>query len=165
MPTPQGCRDPPVCVSRSDVSQHEFGRAQTMFKNALIHLRRQLLVGGSLTALAMACLGGAGAFAADPDMAVDKISTASPIKHVIIIVGENRGFDHIFATYVRKNRNERVLNLLSQGIMEPSCYAFFDTSSAVCLLSSPCILPDRIQSGLFLNAHHHRSLRQQLEVV
>src|ERR1700730_8006266 len=117
MPTPQGCRDPPVCVSRSDVSQHEFGRAQTMFKNALIHLRRQLLVGGSLTALAMACLGGAGAFAADPDMAVDKISTASPIKHVIIIVGENRGFDHIFATYVPKNRNERVLNLLSEGII------------------------------------------------
>ena len=88
-----------------------------MFKNALIHLRRQLLVGGSLTALAMACLGGAGAFAADPDMAVDKISTASPIKHVIIIVGENRGFDHIFATYVPKNRNERVLNLLSEGII------------------------------------------------
>jgi hypothetical protein len=28
-----------------------------------------------------------------------------------------------------------------------------------------CILPDRIRSGLFLNAHHHRSLRQQHEVV
>jgi hypothetical protein len=33
------------------------------------------------------------------------------------------------------------------------------------LRSFPCISPDRIQSGLFLNAHHHRSLRQQLEVV
>jgi len=27
------------------------------------------------------------------------IPTASPIKHVIVIVGENRSFDHIFATY------------------------------------------------------------------
>ena len=38
-----------------------------MFKNALFHLRRRLLVRGSVTALATACLGGAGAFAADPD--------------------------------------------------------------------------------------------------
>jgi len=44
-------------------------------------------------------------------------------------------------------------------------YALFDTSSAVRLRSSPWISPDRISSGLFLNAHHHRSLRQQLEVV
>ncbi len=26
--------------------------------------------------------------------------TATPIKHVIIIIGENRSFDHVFATYV-----------------------------------------------------------------
>jgi phospholipase C len=26
-------------------------------------------------------------------------ATKSPVKHVIIIVGENRTFDHIFATY------------------------------------------------------------------
>jgi phospholipase C len=40
---------------------------------------------------------------ADPDKSVDRIPTASPIKHVIIIVGENRSFDHLFATYVAKN--------------------------------------------------------------
>ena len=28
--------------------------------------------------------------------------TTSPIKHVIIIIGENRSFDHVFATYVPK---------------------------------------------------------------
>jgi phospholipase C len=27
-------------------------------------------------------------------------NTATPIKHVIVIVGENRTFDHLFATYV-----------------------------------------------------------------
>ena len=53
----------------------------------------------------------------DPDKAVDKIPTATPIKHVIIIVGENRSFDHLFATYEPKNRNEKVLNLLSERII------------------------------------------------
>ncbi len=47
----------------------------------------------------------------------DAISTATPIKHVIIIVGENRSFDHLFATYVPQHRNEKVLNLLSEGII------------------------------------------------
>jgi phospholipase C len=27
-------------------------------------------------------------------------STQTPIKHVIVIIGENRSFDHVFATYV-----------------------------------------------------------------
>src|SRR5882672_7476605 len=49
--------------------------------------------------------------------AVHSLKTASPIKHVIIIVGENRSFDHIFATYEPKGHNEKVLNLLSQGIV------------------------------------------------
>jgi phospholipase C len=65
---------------------------------------------------ALACI--AVGHAADPDKAVDKIPTASPIKHVIIIVGENRSFDHLVATYVPKNKHERVLNLLSQGIIK-----------------------------------------------
>ena len=42
--------------------------------------------------------------------------TATPIEHVIIIVGENRTFDHIFATYKAK-QGETVNNLLSQGII------------------------------------------------
>jgi hypothetical protein len=55
--------------------------------------------------------------AGDPDKPVDKIKTATPIKHVIIIVGENRSFDHLFATYVPKHEDEKVLNLLSEGIV------------------------------------------------
>lgn len=43
--------------------------------------------------------------------------TASPIKHVIIIVGENRSFDHLFATYVPVSKSEKVENLLSEGII------------------------------------------------
>src|SRR5258708_12888154 len=45
-----------------------------------------------------------------------KNSTASSIKHVIIIIGENRTFDHVFATYVPK-QGETVSNLLSKGIV------------------------------------------------
>jgi phospholipase C len=43
--------------------------------------------------------------------------TQSPIKHVIVIIGENRSFDHVFATYIPK-RGQSVNNLLSQGIVK-----------------------------------------------
>jgi phospholipase C len=42
-------------------------------------------------------------------------NTTTPIQHVIIIVGENRTFDHLFATYVPPKGS--VLNMLSQGIV------------------------------------------------
>jgi phospholipase C len=45
------------------------------------------------------------------------VETASPIKHVIIIVGENRSFDHLFATYVPQHPQEGIHNLLSQEIV------------------------------------------------
>ena len=48
-----------------------------------------------------------------------KGATATPIKHVIIIVGENRSFDHLFATYQPRSKKESVLNLLSEGIINP----------------------------------------------
>jgi phospholipase C len=41
--------------------------------------------------------------------------TTSPIQHVIVIIGENRTFDHIFATY-QPPKGQTVWNLLSQGI-------------------------------------------------
>ncbi|HEY1312340.1 MAG TPA: alkaline phosphatase family protein [Steroidobacteraceae bacterium] len=43
--------------------------------------------------------------------------TRTPIKHVIVIIGENRSFDHVFATYEPKN-GENVWNLLSEGIIK-----------------------------------------------
>lgn len=43
-------------------------------------------------------------------------NTVTPIKHVIVIVGENRSFDHLFATYVPKP-GETVNDLLSEGII------------------------------------------------
>jgi phospholipase C len=42
--------------------------------------------------------------------------TASPIKHVIVIIGENRSFDHVYATYAPR-AGQHVSNLLSRGII------------------------------------------------
>ena len=57
------------------------------------------------------------AYALDNNPAVDNSAkTTTPIKHVIVIIGENRTFDHLFATYKPK-RGETVDNLLSKGII------------------------------------------------
>jgi phospholipase C len=42
--------------------------------------------------------------------------TRTPIKHVIVIIGENRTFDHLFATY-RSPSGDHVDNLLSKHIV------------------------------------------------
>jgi|HubBroStandDraft_2_1064218.scaffolds.fasta_scaffold06977_1 phospholipase C len=46
----------------------------------------------------------------------EKEHTRTPIKHVIVLIGENRSFDHLFATYVPKG-HDSVSNLLSKGII------------------------------------------------
>ena len=43
-------------------------------------------------------------------------ATQTPIQHVIVIIGENRTFDHIFATY-QPAQGQTVNNLLSEGIV------------------------------------------------
>jgi phospholipase C len=65
--------------------------------------------------------------------------TATPIKHVIIIVGENRSFDHLFATYLPPNPQEHVLNLLSEQIInaDGSPGAHFATAQQYRLISAP----------------------------
>jgi phospholipase C len=40
----------------------------------------------------------------------------SPIQHVIVIIGENRSFDHVYATYQPK-KGQTISNLLSKGII------------------------------------------------
>ena len=56
--------------------------------------------------------------------------TATPIKHVIVIVGENRSFDHLFATYIPKH-GESVNNLLSEKIITASGQPGANYSQAV----------------------------------
>ena len=92
------------------------------------HLR--LIAGVSATALLGLCGAllphgdGSDAFAANAAKAAkadtpkpENISTETPIKHIIYIVGENRSFDNVFGTYKPKN-NQKIWNLLSQGIVK-----------------------------------------------
>jgi phospholipase C len=44
------------------------------------------------------------------------MDTRTPIKHVIVIIGENRSFDNVFATY-KPREGQKVENLLSEGIV------------------------------------------------
>src|SRR5262247_3279776 len=77
--------------------------------------RRTRIVVSLMTAgafLASSLVGVTPAAAGDDDAA----RTASPIKHVIVIIGENRSFDNVYATYVPKP-GQHVANLLSKGIV------------------------------------------------
>jgi phospholipase C len=50
--------------------------------------------------------------------AAASVTTESPIKHVIILIGENRGLDHTFGVYKPKGKNQTIFNLLSEGIVK-----------------------------------------------
>jgi phospholipase C len=47
----------------------------------------------------------------------DSLATESPIKHVIILIGENRGLDHTFGVYTPKGQGQTISNILSKGIV------------------------------------------------
>ena len=63
---------------------------------------------GFLASLALA----APSFAAEPG----DDATATKIKHVIVVLSENRSFDHVFGLY-RPPAGQTVFNLLSEGIL------------------------------------------------
>src|ERR1700736_5075431 len=54
----------------------------------------------------------------DNDHDSDERKTASPIKHVIVLIGENRGLDHTFGVYRPKGEGQTISNLLSRGIVK-----------------------------------------------
>jgi phospholipase C len=73
------------------------------------HLRKyKLLCGVAMCAMFINSMAPIAAVAADaePSGANDN-NTTTPIKHVIVIIGENRTFDHLFATYEPKKRARR----------------------------------------------------------
>src|ERR1700732_1901038 len=86
-----------------------------MLREKYVPSRRKL---GLLTGVAVAALGAftANAGATDPGKTVDRISTTTPIKHVIVVLAENSSFDHSFGTYKPRD-GQRIHNLLSTGIV------------------------------------------------
>ncbi|MGF6606935.1 phospholipase C [Paraburkholderia sp. WSM4175] len=77
-----------------------------------LYLRLSMSAVAGAAALAFATMP-TGVSAARDDHAAQ---TLTPIKHVIIVVGENRTFDHVFGTY-QPPQGQSVWNLLSRGIV------------------------------------------------
>jgi phospholipase C len=70
-------------------------------------------------AIALLGMGIAGpACSADPGAATDRPTTASPIKHVIVVIGENQSFDHLYGTHIPPS-GDSISNLLVKGIVSP----------------------------------------------
>jgi phospholipase C len=80
----------------------------------LAKARQHLAVGTSLFAL-LANLGAPVTAAAEEHH--HHHGPTTPIRHVIVIIGENRTFDHVFATYQPHGDHHSVSNLLSKGIV------------------------------------------------
>ena len=91
--------------------------------NALIGKRFMTAsaLGGALIALS-------GGLASAEDRQNGDGNTATPIKHVIILIGENRTFDNIYGMY-RPREGQSVWNLLSKGIVNSSGDAVLNTSA------------------------------------
>jgi phospholipase C len=83
------------------------------FRRALSKALHGLRTAAACLAIAQFTIGPQQAQAGTPN---DE-QTTSPIKHVIVIIGENRSFDHVFATYIPKP-GQSVDNLLSKGIIK-----------------------------------------------
>ncbi|MBV9465214.1 MAG: alkaline phosphatase family protein [Solirubrobacterales bacterium] len=88
--------------------------------------RRALQSGAVATSLVLAVLGvaavpssGRTALHAAGHAASGLGRTVTPIKHVIVIIGENHTFDNVFATY-QPGSGQRVKNLRSEGIVTSS---------------------------------------------
>lgn len=78
-----------------------------------VSYRQRLYASASVTAVVASLFGSA---AAGVPLAPNDPNTTTPIKHVIVIVGENRSFDHLFGVYKPRN-GQSVANLLSRGIV------------------------------------------------
>src|ERR1700682_4622451 len=98
-----------LCLCSPDT----FRRKSMSSPNFLAKARQHFAVGTSLFALLVNLGAPFSAAAEEPTHS----KTATPIKHVIVIIGENRTFDHVFATYKPKD-GETVSNLLSKRIVK-----------------------------------------------
>jgi phospholipase C len=78
--------------------------------------RRSLF--GFASMLVLVCNAAAPALAAQP-LSPSDIDTTTPIKHLLVIIGENQSFDRVFATY-RAPSGDHVSNLLSKRIIDIS---------------------------------------------
>ena len=85
---------------------HERSKFMEWKQRAMVTASVVALISNSLTAVAQPS-------ATDSEA---QQTTVTPIKHVIVLIGENRTFDHVFATYVPRS-GDSVSNLRTKGII------------------------------------------------
>ncbi len=73
-------------------------------RNVLLNCFSGLRMGLAAVVAAQLALGGAFASSAQAEER-EAERTRTPIKHVIVLIGENRTFDHVFATYKPRKGN------------------------------------------------------------
>jgi acid phosphatase len=85
-----------------------------------LRTRRRVVAPLAAAATGALALVGAGAAASHPGGGSPALGqTTTPIKHVIVIIGENHTFDNVFGTY-RPPAGQSIMNLLSEGIVTAS---------------------------------------------
>src|SRR6202050_403666 len=85
------------------------------YKQAIAKSKKYFRIGLTSLAMFQFTLGGPLASSAQAQQNNDG-NTKTPIKHVIVIIGENRSFDHVYATY-QPPAGQSIWNLLSEGIV------------------------------------------------
>ena len=76
---------------------------------------RNWSVGGAVMMIALALVASGCGRSSKNGTAIP--TTATPIQHLIVVIGENHGFDNVFATYTPSDTTQSVWNLLSMGIV------------------------------------------------
>jgi phospholipase C len=74
--------------------------------NTLRHRLFSCVALGAMMVNVLAPIAAAEAQTVSPSNIPDR-STRTPIKHLIVVIGENRSFDNVFATYVPPIRSSR----------------------------------------------------------
>src|SRR5262252_4194766 len=96
-------------INRSEATM--IGRSSGRPANSLRYKRVAFTLAGLLS-----CAGAYAGADMDGDRSENPHSTVTPIKHVIVLIGENRSFDNVFGTYL-PHGGQDVSNLLSKGIV------------------------------------------------
>lgn len=89
-------------------------------------------------------------------VAAAAVNTASPIKHVIVVVGENRTFDHVFGAYTPR-QGQTVANLLSKGIITADGRAGPNFALAAQYTASPKFGPETLRDRAWRQAAIYRA--------
>src|SRR5262245_60408384 len=76
---------------------------------------RKKWVAGAVATAMFATQLGVGAPRSHAAPGTPSVVAETPIEHVIVLIGENRSFDHTFATYEPRN-GQSIASLLSKGI-------------------------------------------------